>query len=220
MLRSSVIFRYTMLQSRRTLIRQYGKAFWKTFRSLSLRYFKEVAPQVPDIGKSIFSLNYRFVPAYVAWYRAFRDLELAPAEIDRCIWMMNDRMVANVPRWLSKAIGRSYYRSFQKKAALHLSRQEQNQLHPLDWRIAYRKLSEEAFEIDILTCPFQKLSAQFGVAGLLPGICRMDYLFANRLSNGFSRTKTLGDGDDCCNCHYEMTGNCVWAPETGFADRK
>ena len=203
----STIYRYTMLRSRQELIRRYGKPFWQSFQRLSAQYYRETTPQVPDIGKSIFSLNYQFLPAYVAWYRAFTDLKQTPEEIDRNIWMMNDRMVSNVPKWLSRAIGRQYYKSFQQKARAHLERQAQHQSHPLDWRIDYRKLSEDAFEIDILSCPFQQLSGKLGAAGLLPGICRMDYLFANRLRNGFTRTKTLGDGDDCCNCHYEMTGN-------------
>ncbi len=209
-----------MLRNRSLLVHSYGKAFWTSFRALSSKYFRETAPQTPRIGRSIFSLNYHFLPVYVAWYRAFLDLKLEADEIDSNIWAMNDRMLAGIPAWLSKAIGKRYYRSFQKKAADHLKRQSQNRLHPLDWRIEYRKISKEAFEIDILTCPFQQLSGKFGAAGLLPGICRMDYLFANRMGNGFTRTKTLGDGDDCCNCHYELTGNCAWAPETGFVSRK
>jgi hypothetical protein len=48
----------------------------------------------------------------------------------------------------------------------------------------------------------------------------MDYLFAHLMNNGFERTKTLGDGDDCCNCRYYLTGSCEWSPEKGFADRK
>ena len=175
----STIYRYTMLRSRSVLIHEYGKAFWQSFRQLSARYFREVRPQVPDIGKSIFSLNYQFLPAYVAWYRAFSDLKLSPEEIDRNIWMMNDRMVSNVPRWLSKAIGRQYYQSFQQKAASHLERQAKNQSHPLDWKIEYRKLSEEAFEIDILSCPFQQLSGKLGAAGLLFGAALIAWVCAS-----------------------------------------
>ncbi|WP_315115539.1 hypothetical protein [uncultured Clostridium sp.] len=33
-------------------------------------------------------------------------------------------------------------------------------------------------------------------------------------------TKTLGDGDDCCNCRYIIGGSCEWSPEKGFVDRK
>ena len=43
---------------------------------------------------------------------------------------------------------------------------------------------------------------------MLPGICAVDYIVAHYMGNGFSRTKTLGDGDDCCNCRYEIKGKC------------
>ena len=53
-----------------------------------------------------------------------------------------------------------------------------------------------------------KLAADFHSEGLLPEICRMDYMYANIMGNCFERTKTLGDGDDCCNCRYFMKGDC------------
>ena len=49
----------------------------------------------------------------------------------------------------------------------------------------------------------------FHAEGMLPGICRMDYLFASRMKNGFERTKTLGDGDECCNCRYFSRGIAI-----------
>jgi hypothetical protein len=48
----------------------------------------------------------------------------------------------------------------------------------------------------------------------------MDYLMANLMGNGFTRTKTLGDGDNCCNCSYSKVGYCEWSPEKGFIERK
>jgi len=48
----------------------------------------------------------------------------------------------------------------------------------------------------------------YGAEGMLPGICAVDYIVAHYMGNGFSRTKTLGDGDDCCNCRYEIKGKC------------
>jgi hypothetical protein len=66
----------------------------------------------------------------------------------------------------------------------------------------------------------EKLAHDFDADGLLPGICRMDFLFSNLMGNGFERTKTLGDGDDCCSCRYHLVGNCNWSPKKGFIDRK
>ena len=58
------------------------------------------------------------------------------------------------------------------------------------------------------------MAKKYGVEGMLPGICSVDYMVSYYMGNGFSRTKTLGDGDECCNCHYELTGKCpLRAPE-------
>ena len=59
-----------------------------------------------------------------------------------------------------------------------------------------------------------------GARAMLPGICRIDYLFSHLMGNGFTRTQTLGDGDACCNCRYQLKGTCEWSPEKGFLDRK
>lgn len=50
--------------------------------------------------------------------------------------------------------------------------------------------------------------------------CRLDYLMANIKGNKFERTKTLADGDDCCNCNMMGLGYTEWSPEKGFEQRK
>ena len=90
----------------------------------------------------------------------------------------------------------------------------------MDWNIRYRNISDNCFEIDIYECAFRKLAKEYSVEGLLPGICRVDYMVAALMGTGFERTKTLGDGDDCCNCRYYLKGECKWEPEKGFINRK
>jgi hypothetical protein len=119
-----------------------------------------------------------------------------------------------------KATGKTYLNGFRKKAATHVALQEKGKLHPYDWHITYREINQNSFEIDITECGLKKLAHQFDADGLLPGICRMDYLFSNLMGNRFVRSKTLGDGDNCCNCHYDLEGQCEWAPEKGFTDRR
>jgi hypothetical protein len=101
-----------------------------------------------------------------------------------------------------------------------VARQDRGELHPYDWHLTYREVSANTFEIDITECGLKKLAHDFAADGLLPGICRMDYLFSWLMGNGFERTRTLGDGDDCCNCRYHLVGDCEWSPEKGFETRK
>ena len=215
-----MIYKIAMRRSKSFLIRKYGIDFWENFKAVSDKTFLEVLPQVPDIGDSLFSFNYRFGSSYIAWYKSFLALGLSENEITHNIWTMNEKMITILPRPFLKATGKAYLNGFRKKATLHIAQQQREKLHQFDWKITYREINKNSFEIDITECGLKKLAYKFDADGLLPGICRMDYLVSHLMGNGFVRTKTLGDGDDCCNCHYDLVGKCDWSPEKGFQDRK
>ena len=216
----TLIFRLAMLRGKKPLCAMYGKPFWTRFRRRSGDLFRELAPQLPDLVGSLFQFNFQFTPAYAAWYRSLTEMGMSRGEADRILWLLNERLVTAIPRPLLHTVGKAYFSGFRKKAAGHLVRQNRGELHPWDWTIRYRETNRNAFEIDITRCAMQRFAREHGAEGMLPGICRMDYLFSWLMGNGFSRTKTLGDGDDCCDCHYQLEGSCLWSPETGFASRK
>ena len=215
-----VIYSIAMLRSSKTLIRRYGNHFWIGFKKRSKDELLMILAHTPDIGKSIFSFNYKFGPAYIAWYKTFMELGLGQQETWENIWVMNENLVTVIPKFLMHFTGKTYINGFREKAAEHVERQFRNELHPYDWRVSYREINNNSFELDITECGIKKLAHDFDAEGLLPGICRMDYLFSHLMGNGFERTKTLGDGDDCCNCRYQIIGTCEWLPEKGFQERR
>lgn len=208
------IYRLTMCRSKGYIQKQYGKSFWKSFREHSDAVFRQVAAELPDIGDGIFSFNYAYAPSYVAWYRSMRQLGLDAGQADDLMWKMNEKMLLSVPKPFLHMAGKSYLNSFRKKAKQHLQRQGKPGFSEYDWLIDYRDIDANSFEIDIRRCGFITVAKKYGVEGMLPGICSVDYMVSHYMGNGFSRTKTLGDGDECCNCHYELTGKCpLRAPE-------
>ena len=208
------IYRLTMCRSKGYIQKQYGKSFWKSFREHSDAVFRQVAAELPNIGDSIFSFNYAYAPSYVAWYRSMRQLGLDAGQADDLMWKMNEKMLLSVPKPFLHMAGKSYLNSFRKKAKQHLQRQGKPGFSEYDWLIDYRDIDANSFEIDIRRCGFITVAKKYGVEGMLPGICSVDYMVSHYMGNGFSRTKTLGDGDECCNCHYELTGKCpLRAPE-------
>ena len=208
------IYRLTMCRSKGYIQKQYGKSFWKSFREHSDAVFRQVAAELPDIGDSIFSFNYAYAPSYVAWYRSMRQLGLDAGQADDLMWKMNEKMLLSVPKPFLHMAGKSYLNSFRKKAKQHLQRQGKPGFSEYDWLIDYRDIDANSLEIDIRRCGFITVAKKYGVEGMLPGICSVDYMVSHYMGNGFSRTKTLGDGDECCNCHYELTGKCpLRAPE-------
>ena len=200
-----------MTGSRKMITEKYGAVFRRDFKERSDRSFKKVLERTPDIGKSVFSFNYAYAPSYVAWYRTMRGLGLDAKQADELMWLMNEKMLLTIPKPFLHMAGKTYLNSFRKKAAKHELRQKKG-LHPYDREIAYRDIDENSFEIDITKCGFIAFAKEFGAEGMLPGICSIDYMISHYMGNGFKRTKTLGCGDNCCDCHYELKGECPIRP--------
>lgn len=215
------IFRLMTLTAKKNLQAVYGADFYKQFAALSKQHLKKMLPKVPDIGRSIFSFNYLYGPCYFAWYRALRDLQIEKQDALNLIWQINEDFVKAVPSLLLRWFGKTMYLGgFRKKAVDSEHRGKTGQLHPFDWRIEYSDIDHNTFAINIYECGMLKLADLFGYREIFPHVCRMDYLFSHYFQQSFKRTGTLADGNPCCNCWYQVPGQCEWAPEKGFSDRK
>lgn len=217
---TNIIYKIALWSSKKVIVNEYGKDFYDKFHSISRVHFEKIIPQVPNIGNSIFAFNYDFCPSYISWYKAYLELGLDNNTSNKMIWKMNETLVKLIPKLFMKLSVNKYIGDFRKKAVKHEKLSEENKVHPNDWKIRYRSVNDTTFEIDIYECGMIKVCKKFDAMGLFPMMCRMDYLFSHYMGNGFERTKTLGDGDDCCNCRYILSGTCEWSPEKGFADRK
>ncbi len=93
-----LIFHLAMLRGKTPISAKYGKPFWLRFRRRSKLLFRELAPQLPDLGKSLFAFNFQFAPAYAAWYLALAEMQLNTESINQIIWLLNERLVTRIPR--------------------------------------------------------------------------------------------------------------------------
>ncbi|MGC6174625.1 L-2-amino-thiazoline-4-carboxylic acid hydrolase [Lacrimispora sp. 38-1] len=215
-----LIYHIGMIRSHGAMVKRYGKDYTMRFTATSDRYFKQVSKKTPDIGKSVFSFNYAFAPAYIAWYKTAVELGTNDNNIQDLLWLMNEKIITAIPSFFRKACGRMYLNSFRKKAPMHEKREMQGKVHTYDFLIHFIPKGKSHFGIDITRCGLRTIAADFDALGIFPAVCRVDYMIGEYLHLGFIRTKTLGDGDDCCNCRYEIGGMCRWAPEEGFENRK
>lgn len=215
-----LIYHLGMIRSHRAMEKKFGKEYTIRFTAMSDRYFKQVVRKTPDIGNSVFAFNYAFAPAYIAWYKTAAELGANSNDIQKLLWLMSEKVITTIPPFFRKAYGKIYLNSFRKKAPLHEKKEIQGKVHAYDFFIHFIPKSKRQFGIDITRCGMRTLAADFDALGIFPAVCRVDYMIAEYLHLGFTRTKTLGDGDDCCNCHYEIGGICRWAPEEGFKNRK
>ncbi|MRS02739.1 hypothetical protein EG832_05880 [bacterium] len=206
---------------RSAMVTHFGSNFYRLFRIKSRNKLSEILKETPDIGDSIFALNYLYGPCYFAWYYALRSLEVEKETASQWIWTINESLVRFFPKpllhWFAKNM---YLGSFRRKAIKAERSGKQGSLHPYDWRIEYVDINQTTFGINIYECGMMKLAEKFGFLEMFPSVCRMDYLFSHYFDNGFKRTGTLADQNNCCDCVYQYPGQCEWAPEKGFIDRK
>lgn len=195
--------------SKKALKQELGEKY-PLFKQKADLYMKKYYPQIPEIGRTIFSNSYYFASCYFFYFPAFKDLGYSPEEAGKLIWKINESMVRAIPPFLRPLTGWYYTRQFRSMGPEASEKSKQGQLHPDDWKVTYTSLGRDSYEVDIYECFVVKMAKRFGQMDLFPFVCRMDYLFSHYFHQGFHRTRTLGDGDHECNCRWTIPGECDW----------
>lgn len=213
---SNILLRF----NKKDIIAERNTTFYKVFKKKIRGHLKEIIPQVPDIGNSIFKSSYLIGVAFIAWYKAFLEMGLSSDEANIWIWKGTENAIKKIPRFMIPLVKKIYLGGMLRKAEEQTEKSKKGTLPEYDWSINYVKVGRNKFRLDTYECGLKKLCKKFGVEEMLPSLCRMDYLTAHYLKYSFERTKTLGDGNEVCNNQFSFIGECAWAPEKGFEHRK
>jgi hypothetical protein len=214
------ILKLTMWKGKRRLIKKYGKIFFKKYYNESLALIKEIIQEVPNIGKSLFRFNYEFGICYVVWFKILKNDGFKNEDIIKEIWELTNDFLHIIPQSIMRFFAKIYLNSWYNGAQKMVEKENKGLNSKLDYKIRFDKIDDKTFEITFLDCAMRNLFQKYNTMELMPGICRIDYLMFNYMNIGFERTKTLGDGDEYCNCRYSFKGTCEWSPEKGFVNRK
>jgi len=179
-----------MMASKSRIIKEKGKSFYKSFFRSSKRILKEILPNVPDIGNSLFSFNYKFGVCYIAWYKALEVSDVDVEEAKKEIWYLTESFLHLVPRPLMRIAAKPYLNGWRKKAPVFEKLGNDNKLHPFDYKIRYIEIDCNTFELNFYECGMKKLYEKFDVMSLMPGVCRIDYLMFNYMGVGCSHNES------------------------------
>ena len=137
------------------------------------------------------------------------------------LWIMNENLFDRIPSVVLTLLGRiAISGMFVRSQRAAQKRGECGLLHPMDWKIVVEEPPEGGLRSTWTQCGALQVLKAIGEDGIFPYACRIDYLMANRMGLAFNRTKTLADGDDCCNNYITGQGFTEWCPENGFESRK
>ncbi len=166
----------------------YKKKVKKEFKAMLLR--------TPDIGGSSLESNL-YIAAFV--------FSLYKAEPERITPEIVDKMVTAVfdSPFMVKAHKNKKCTMFADKAQekkLAESRASQNSKYELDWKFDYRKGADEFYNT-YTECGICKLGKRENCFEFVPCLCNMDERNYRNEGGQLHRTKTLANGDECCDFH-------------------
>lgn len=213
--------RVLMFANSRYLKDTYGEAYYQRFREIADAKLRELIPRIPDLHGSVAAMSYGFITACVPFFYAFQQFEETQKTAGELLWVIHENLLQRFPSVVSSLLGRmATSKMFVKSLRAAQQRGERGLLHPMDWRITVEEAAEGGYRSTWTQCGALQALKSIGEDGVFPYVCRIDYLMANRMGLEFSRTKTLAEGDDCCNNYIAGAGFTEWAPEKGFEFRK
>lgn len=211
--KTRILLRHVQRRIRKPFIQKYGLKYYQDFCRRSIQCLEEILPQIPNIGKSIFKLNYYYIICYFSWFNALKSLGQSPEEAGHSIWFINEAYLKSWPQSLLRlAAGMVYSGTHRRRAADAASEALSGKLHPFDWKIRYQDIDEHTYQLDIYECGALKLACHLGMEDMFPAVCRMDYLFSHYFGNEFRRYGTLADGFECCDSWFRFPGYTHWPP--------
>lgn len=171
----------------------------KRYKRSVKREYKEMLLRTPDIGGSSLEMNL-YIAAFV--------FSLHKAEPDRITPEVVDEMVTAVfdSPFMVKAHENKKCTLFtdnvqDKKVQESIA--SQTSKHELDWKFHYEKGVDEFYNT-YTECGICKLGKRENCFEFVLCLCNMDERNYRNEGGQLQRTKTLGQGDECCDFHVTL----------------
>lgn len=169
-------------------MKQYKKKVKKEYKAMLLR--------TPDIGGSSLEMNLYIAAFVFSLYKAEPN-EITPEIVNQMVDAVFDSP------FMIKAHKNKKCTLFSDKVQdkkVKESIASQNSKYELDWKYDYKKGKEEFYNT-YTECGICKLGLRENCFEFVPCLCNMDERSYRNEGGQLHRTKTLANGDECCNFH-------------------
>ena len=169
-------------------MKQYKKKVKKEYKAMLLR--------TPDIGGSSLEMNLYIAAFVFSLYKA-EPSEITPEIVNQMVDAVFDSP------FMIKAHKNKKCTLFSDKVQdkkVKESIASQNSKYELDWKYDYKKGKEEFYNT-YTECGICKLGLRENCFEFVPCLCNMDERSYRNEGGQLHRTKTLANGEECCNFH-------------------
>ncbi len=174
----------------------YPKMDRNEYKKKVKKEFKEMLLRTPDIGGSSLESNLYIAAFVFSLYKADPD-RITPEIVDKMVMAVFDSPFMVKAHKNKKCI--MFTDKVQEKK-LAESRASQNSKYELDWKFDYQKGVDEFYNT-YTECGICKLGKRENCFKFVPCLCNMDERNYRNEGGQLHRTKTLANGDECCDFH-------------------
>ncbi len=158
--------------------------------------FKEMLERTPDIGGTSLEKNL-YIAAFVFSLHKADSERITPEVVDAMVTAVFDSpFIVNVHKNKKCTLFTDKVQDEKVKE----SKASQNSKYELDWKFDYKKGVDEFYNT-YTECGICKLGKRENCFEFVPCLCNMDERNYRNEGGKLHRTKTLGNGDDCCDFH-------------------
>lgn len=166
------------------------------YRKKVKREYRAMLLRTPDIGGSSLEMNL-YIAAFVFSLHKAEPEKITPDIVNEMVTAVFDSP------FMIKAHKNKKCTLFTDKVQdkkLAESRASRNSKYELDWKFEYKKGNNEFYNT-YTECGICKLGLRENCFEFVPCLCNMDERNYRNEGGKLHRTKTLAQGDDCCDFH-------------------
>lgn len=161
--------------------------------------YRAMVARTPGIGGV--RENMLCMTLYIACY-GFAYYKAAPEAVTMEVFDGMIQAVCQSDRMAQAYKGKDAFDAKQMAAYEKGAARSQKGEYPMDWKFTFHWDSRvPEYFLTYSECGVCKLGRQEGLSFLVPHVCVMDYAMIELKGAKLLRTKTLGNGDDCCDFH-------------------
>lgn len=196
------LYSFVFLKMLKSYYKKYDKERYKSFKELSKRTkkeFREMIERTPGLDGE--SLESQLIGAAFFFSMAKADSNLTPELLDDIIIKSINSAFMQKAHKREKESGALFSDKTQdKKTAEAIRSQSSDKL--MGWKFTYEKGTNE-FRCTYTKCGICTLAKREHVEEFLPSMCKMDFETYKMVGAELIRTKTLANGDECCNFYVK-----------------
>jgi hypothetical protein len=178
-------------------------------------YFENLMPAIPYVGDPQYELPKTLIQSAVA-LSFYRSLHVSGENFGQVGTLIVDAAeigYSAVSEMDHRAQGDFQITEEWYQLQRYVAKKSQERHYPGDWVFHFVEGVKGEFDWgwDFTECGILKFYQAQQVKELIPHLCVLDFIVSKREGTGLQRTKTLAQGDDCCDFRY-MKGREVVIP--------